>query len=191
MTAIPETRPFVSVTEYLEGEQLSDVRHEYLGGDVYAMAGASAAHNIIAGNIFAALHDQLRRGPCQTFMADMKVRLQIAEDTLFYYPDLMVACDPTDNAALFRERPSVIMEVLSPATDRLDRREKFFAYQTIPQLEAYVLVEQEKIGCTIFHRGEVWTSEVLTTPEQDLFLKNINFRIPLCDIYERTGLLPK
>jgi Uma2 family endonuclease len=191
MTAIPAIRPHISVEEYLEGEQTSDVRHEYLGGDVYAMAGATDTHNIIAGNIFAALHRQLRQGPCQAFISDMKVKLKAAEDILFYYPDIIVACDPKDSAALYRERPNTIIEVLSPSTDRVDRREKLFAYHTIPQLENYVLVEQEKVGCTVFRRSNVWASELLTSGGQNLVLANLNFTVSLHDIYEGTGLLLK
>src|SRR2546423_8717771 len=86
----------VTVGDYLSGELRSEVRHEYVGGSVYAMAGASEEHNAIAGNLFAALHAHLRGKPCRVFFVDMKVRLLITHTDIFYYPDLMVACDPRD-----------------------------------------------------------------------------------------------
>lgn len=84
----------ITIEDYLEGELLSDIRHEYIDGEVYAMVGASAAHNIIVGNLFAALHAHLRGGPCQVFMADMKTHIQWQEGERFYYPDIQVCCDP-------------------------------------------------------------------------------------------------
>ena len=85
-------------------------------------------------------------------MADMKLRLRIAEDDIFYYPDLMVTCDPSDDAPYYKTRPTVLVEVLSPSTERLDRREKFLSYQRLPSLEEYVLVDQERMRVTVFRR---------------------------------------
>jgi Uma2 family endonuclease len=101
--------PYVSVEEYLEGELHSQVRHEYVEGHVCAMAGASDDHNRIAGNIFSFLHSALRGKPCEPFINDMKVKIQLA--SAFYYPDVLVACDPTDKEQYYRERPVVIVEV--------------------------------------------------------------------------------
>lgn len=103
----------LSVDEYLAGERLGDVRHEYCDGQLRAMAGASDIHNLIAGNIFAALHARLRGSSCRVFMSDMKVRLRILERDLFYYPDVLVAGDPSDNHPYYREKPKLIVEVLS------------------------------------------------------------------------------
>jgi Uma2 family endonuclease len=113
----------ISIDEYLQGEERGEVRHEYIGGEVYAMVGTSDRHNMIAGNLFAALHPRLRGGPCRLFTSDMKVRLRVASDEAFYYPDLMVARDPADAATYFRTRPRLIVEVLSETTERIDRRE--------------------------------------------------------------------
>src|SRR5438876_7868674 len=109
-SAVAQSQQFLSVEDYLEGERFSEIRHEYVGGYVYAMAGASDDHNRIAGNIFGELRERLRGKRCEPFMADMK--LKIAENEVFYYPDVLVACDPSDNATHFRERPTVIFEVL-------------------------------------------------------------------------------
>ncbi|MDN5849558.1 MAG: Uma2 family endonuclease [Nitrococcus sp.] len=130
------------INDYLEGELLSEVRHEYIGGELYAMVGASDRHNLITGNIFAALHPLVRGTPCQLFMADMKVHLTVAGEDAFYYPDVMLACDPHDRARYYREHPCLIVEVLSDATERIDRREKLLAYSRIDSLQEYLLLSQ-------------------------------------------------
>src|SRR5438270_11210119 len=114
----------VTVEDYLSGELRSETRHKYMGGSVYAMAGASEEHNAVAGNLFAALHAHLRGKPCRVFFVDMKVRLLITRTDTFYYPDLMVACDPRDTDRYFKRHPKVLIEVLSRATERTNPRER-------------------------------------------------------------------
>ena len=187
MIAIPKTADWISPEEYLEGERSAETRHEYVDGRVYAMAGASDDHNRIAGNIFAELRERLRGHRCEPFINDMKVKIPPAFADVYYYPDVLVACDPTDNARYFRERPTVIIEVLSPETERTDRREKAIAYRLIPTVEAYVLVEQERMAATILRRTEPgWQSDVIEGPGSILKLPGIGVEIPLERIYERT-----
>jgi len=164
---IPETKRHVSVEEYLEGEKRSEIRHEYIGGEVYAMSGGSEVHNLICGNLYAAVRQHLRGNPCKVFMADMKLRLNIAEDDVFYYPDLLVTCDPADNEPYFKTKPVVLVEVLSPSTERLDRREKFLSYIALPTLKEYVLIDQSKQAVTRFRHENGWKPEHLT--EGDAF----------------------
>src|ERR1700678_3687060 len=104
------------VEDYLEGEQDSEIRHEYIGGVAYAMAGASDEHNLIAGSIYAALRQHLRGGPCRVFIAEVKTRLRIAKEDIFYYPDIMVTCDPRDTDPYCKCFPKVVIEVLSEST---------------------------------------------------------------------------
>jgi Uma2 family endonuclease len=179
---------FVTVEEYLTGERQSDIRHEYLGGAVYAMAGASRDHNIAAGNIFSALHTHLRGKPCQVFMADIKVRLQIGIDDIFYYPDVLVTCDPRDTDRYFSRFPKVLIEVLSPETERTDRREKFLSYTQIETLEEYVLVAQDKIAVTVFRRANEWQPAIANKPDLQLRLPSLEFAIPLNAVYEGVKL---
>lgn len=180
---IPERKDYVKVDEYLEGELVSEVRHEYIGGQVYAMSGASEAHNVLSGNLHAALHQHLRGKPCKVFIADMKVRLNIAQDDIFYYPDLLVTCDPADDAKYYKSQPVVLVEVLSPSTERLDRREKFLSYQRLPSLQEYVLVDQEKMAVTLFRRETDWKPEHLGAGDH-LNLDSVEFGISLTDLYE-------
>ncbi len=108
---------------------------------------------------------------------------------MFYYPDVLVACDSTDNAPYYRERPTVIFEVLSPETERTDRREKAIAYRQLPSLEAYVLVEQERMALTVLRRAEVgWRAEQLQGPDAVLRLPSLGIDLPLERIYERTEI---
>src|SRR6266481_2963243 len=174
----------LTVDEYLSGELQSGVRHEYIGGTVYAMAGASEEHNAIAGNLFAALHAHLRGKPCRVFFVDMKARVLIARTDIFYYPDLMVACDPRDTDRYFKRYPKVLIEVLSATTEAIDRREKFLSYRQIETLQEYVLVAQDKMEVTVFRRESQWQPEVLLQPDQALRLTSLDFSLPLKLVYE-------
>ena len=175
----------LSVEDYLARELASEVRHEYLGGVVYAMAGASIEHNIISGNIYSSLRSHLRGKPCDTFMANVKLRLGLfANDDVFYYPDVMVACDPRDTDKFFKRFPKVLIEVMSESTERIDRREKRWSYQQIETLEEYVLVAQDRMEVTLFRRANQWRPEVLTKPDQTLALASLEFSLPLSGVYE-------
>ncbi len=185
MSALPRTTAGISPDDYLAGESESDVRHEYVGGRVFAMAGASADHNRIAGNIFRELGNHLEGHPCEAFSNDMKIR---THREVFYYPDVMVCCDPADNARYYRERPRYVFEVLSDETRRTDEREKALAYFHTPSVEAYILVEQAKRQVTVFRRdgGTWWQAECLTHPGDVVRLDSLGFAISLERIYRRT-----
>lgn len=187
MTAVEKPQP-LTVEEYLEGEPHSEVRHEYIAGVVYAMAGTSLDHNTIAGNILTALRNHLAGKRCRVFMSDVKVRLEIAQDDVFYYPDVMVGCDPRDTEKFYLRHPKVIVEVLSESTERTDRREKLFSYMRIESLEAYVLVAQDKSEVTVFQRGKNWRGEVFKGREQSIRLDPIEFTMPLNAIYEGVAI---
>jgi Uma2 family endonuclease len=188
MQALAKPNGLISVEEYLEGERASDVRHEFVDGRVYAMAGASDDHNRIVLNLSSELRVALRGKPCEPFATDMKVKIPPTFADVFYYPDVMVVCDATDSARYFRERPTVLFEVISPDTERTDRREKAIAYRQIATIEAYVLVEQDRIAVTVLRRAEPgWKSETLEGPGAVLKFPNLGVEIPLERLYERTG----
>lgn len=155
MTIQAGVKTVISVADYLESEQLSEIKHEYLAGQVLAMTGASDRHGLIAGGMFVALHSLARKRGCQLFMADMKVRVNDGEESYFYYPDLLLACDPEDRASpYYRARPCLIVEIASPSTARIDRREKLFAYRHIPGLREYVIIDQDVRRADIFRYPE-------------------------------------
>lgn len=174
----------ISVEDYLARELASEERREYLDGVVYAMAGASIEHNIISGNIYSSLRSHLRGKPCGAFMADVKLRLEFSNDDVFYYPDVMVACDPRDTDKFFKRFPKVLIEVMSESTERIDRREKRWSYQQIETLEEYVLVAQDRMEVTLFRRANQWRPEVLTKQDQTLALASLEFSLPLSGVYE-------
>jgi Uma2 family endonuclease len=149
------------VSEYLQGEQLSEIRHEYIGGQVYAMGGASRAHGLICGNFFMALRQSSRKKQCQLFFADMKIRLRISGQDIFYYPDLLLSCDPDDREDFFCQSPCLIIEVLSESTERIDRHEKMLAYQTLPSLQEYVLAAQDYRQVEIYRRRNEWQPDIV------------------------------
>jgi Uma2 family endonuclease len=174
----------LSVEEYLQLEATSTIKHEYVAGEIFAMSGASETHNIIALNVASAFLGHLRGGPCRTFIADVKARLRIHRDEIFYYPDVMVACGQRNTKDHFVYDPRVIVEVLSPSTEAIDRREKAVNYKRIPSLEEYVLVAQDKPEVTLHRRSEKWTPEVVVAVEAVVEFRSIAFSLPLARIYD-------
>src|SRR6266851_8969722 len=140
-TEAPRRTPPPTVEEFLEMEEASLTKHEYVAGEVYALSGATQRHNRIAGNILAQLWAAARDGGCRVFGSDM--RLRVGNDAV-YYPDVQVDCDPADNEPLFTMKPCVVVEVLSPSTSSIDLREKLMVYQRIKSLRAYMIVFQDE-----------------------------------------------
>ena len=162
MATIAAQPTAISVDDYLAGEVGSELRHEYVGGQVYAMVGASDRHGLVLNALAFALTPAAREARCQLFTSDMKVRLQVGQQEVFYYPDLLLSCDPDDRATYYRERPCMIVEVLSESTERVDRREKMLAYLTLPSLQEYLLVAQDTCRVEVFRRTTAWAPSVHT-----------------------------
>ncbi|MDQ3686425.1 MAG: Uma2 family endonuclease [Acidobacteriota bacterium] len=180
--SLRKTKPYLSVADYLAGECESDVRHEYVDGQVYAMAGASDRHNRIAGNFYVRLSLHLDGTPCEPFMSDMKIKV---DPVLYYYPDVVVTCDGQGGDRYTRSEPRLIVEVLSASTERVDRTEKLHAYKSVESLQEYVLVSQDALHIE-FHRraeGGEWTREVLSEPDDRLALASVNLTLELRDVY--------
>ncbi|MDA3822591.1 MAG: Uma2 family endonuclease [Bacteroidales bacterium] len=178
---------FITVADYIKHEEGGELRHEYINGIIHAMGGASANHNLISLNIASILRKATRPTPCQVFIADMKVALNIGGEEIFYYPDLLVSCDPQDNDPYFRKHPCLVVEVLSPTTERIDRREKFLAYTTLNSLKEYILVSQEEQVVTLFRRKNEWKPEIFRNPAQ-FDLDCLNCILTLEEIYEDIDL---
>jgi len=130
----------LTVEEYLLFEETAEVRHEYVGGNIFAMVGATKRHNKIVTNIFRRLADAADEADCRVYTE--AVKLQVSAD-VFYYPDLMVACEPDDDP-LVEHNPCLVVEVVSPNTETTDRREKLLAYRNMPSLRAYLVVAQDR-----------------------------------------------
>ena len=174
----------VSVADYLAAEETSKERHEYLGGLVYAMAGETKDHNQITGNLYLAIRQHLKGKPCQVFVSDIRVNFHLRDDEYYYYPDLVVTCDRRDNHKRFVRHPRLIFEVLAESTERVDKREKFFAYTSIASLEEYVRVAQAAREVTVFRRRDDWKALRFAGARAKLSLASLKISLPLSAIYE-------
>ncbi|NWG31104.1 MAG: Uma2 family endonuclease [Rhodocyclaceae bacterium] len=183
MTAIPKLR--ISVEDYLAGELKSEIRHEYIDGEIHAMAEASRAHGAIVAAMMCSLKPHARR----SYSSDMKVRLNFAGKTIFYYPDLVASCDPGDRDPYFISSPSLIVEVLSEATERIDRREKLLSYIRLESLIEYVIVEQARRAVEIYRRRNDWLPDIVEE-WGEVRLDSLECTITLDDIYADLALLP-
>jgi Uma2 family endonuclease len=172
----------LSVEEYLAAEEVSRVRHEFVRGYVYAMSGASKPHNEICLNLAELLRAHLRGGKCRTSMADVKLRPHFDEE-LFYYPDLMVTCDPRDTHPLFNRFPKLIVEVASESTESIDRREKLLEYLRIETLEEYVLIAQDRQEITIFARANDWKAQIFSGAGTEARFDSVKLVLKLSAIY--------
>jgi Uma2 family endonuclease len=182
----------VSVEDYLEGELTSPIKHEFLGGVVYAMAGAKNQHNQIALNIVARLHYRLLGMPCRPWNSDTKVHIAYPTYDKFYYPDAFVVCEPNPEDDSYQDRPVAIFEVLSRKTRRIDEGEKKDAYLTIPSLQLYALVEQETAKIVAFRRtAGKFVGEVYEGLDAVLPLTGIGIELPLAEIYADLQLVPE
>jgi Uma2 family endonuclease len=191
MSAVPKPGP-LSVDDYLAGELISPVKHEYVGGVVYAMAGARNAHNLIASNTLGSLHARLRGRHCRPYNSDTKIRIRLPSHTRFYYPDLSVICRPNPQSDSFQDDPVAIVEVVSRSTRRVDEGEKKEAYLTIPSLSVYLIVEQESPSVVVFRRGEQgFVREVYSGLDAVIPLPEIEADLPLSEIYDGVEFAPE
>ncbi|QDU87484.1 hypothetical protein Pla175_08460 [Pirellulimonas nuda] len=182
----------ISVDEYLAGELTSDVKHEYLGGHVYAMAGARNAHNLIAGNFFLALGVRLRSKPCQPFNSDTKVKIYTPTQTRFYYPDGMVVCSPNPQHDSHQDQPVVVAEVLSKSSRRTDEGEKLDYYRMIPSLRVYLVIEQEEPRVVAHRRvDQGFAREEHLGLDAVIPLPEIAAELPLAELYQRVEFSPE
>ena len=180
-------QPDLTYSEYLAYEQASYKKHEFINGQAYAMADASEDHNVISSNLVALIRPHLRGKPCRVFSSDMKLTIASANNAT-YYPDVMVVCDRTDSDPYVKQKPCLLIEVLSPSTAMLDRREKLFNYQKLASLQEYVLVPQSEIKVELYRRDpEGWLVQSLSMGDS-LQLQSIDLAIALSDIYEDVEL---
>lgn len=179
---------YVNVEDYLRGERDNPVRREYVGGMLYALAGASARHNQLVSNLVLRLRLAAAGSGCRVFANDMLV--QAAPD-LFYYPDVVVLCDPTDDHPLVKQQPCVVFEVLSRTTAAVDRREKLRAYRNMGSVRAVVLVRQDVLRVESHARQDdgTWRPYVFIG-DGALPVPCLRAELTLSDIYEDVFSIP-
>jgi len=189
MTANPQKR-YWTEAEYLEFEDTADTRHEFIGGEIRAMVGATRRHNLIAANITRLLGNQLLDRPCENYQGDMAVQLQ--RGRAYYYPDHVAVCDEPqfhEDKELRLINPTVIFEVLSPSTYHIDRGEKLWNYQTISSLQHYVIVAQDRLFVEMYSRGTgaEWRYLALSGQESVVDLSAVGCQLMLGDIYAKVN----
>jgi len=181
---LAKLRTKISVEEYLEGEKISPVKHEFIEGEVYAMAGTSDNHNRIVVSLITMLSNHLRDSRCEPFSGDIKVR---ATKNVVYYPDILVSCEENPPDSYFRNEPILIIEVTSKSTESIDRREKLLFYQQMPSVQEYVVVNQFKMDVQVHRRqpNGGWITYFFNESKDVVELSSIEMNIPLPEIYRR------
>ena len=177
--------------EYLEWESTALQKHEYYRGELFAMAGASVRHNVIAKNLMIGIGMRLQGKQCQPYGSDL--RIHIPENTLFTYPDISIICRDVieeETSDDYTIEPTVIIEILLPSTKSYDRGEKFGLYRDVPTLKAYILIDSESITIEAFriNTSGHWELEEYKSLNEILAITAVDLAIPLHDIYEGTKL---
>ncbi|MCT7992742.1 Uma2 family endonuclease [Laspinema olomoucense] len=184
----------MTVAEYLAWEAEQPIKHEYIDGKVYAMAGATLPHNDIALNLYSLLRSHIRGKGCRVNVSDVKVK--VSEQGPYFYPDVVVSCDERDRRAIEAiHYPRLIVEVLSPSTGAFDYGQKFQFYRQIPTFEEYVLIDATQIRIDRYTKNAARKWELTTFPENEedlaacqLELTSLDFRCALELIYEDVEL---
>jgi Uma2 family endonuclease len=180
----------ITAAEYLEGELRSEVRHEFVDGRIYAMSGASTRHNRICLETATLLNEHLRGGRCRTFIEAVKVQLADDRGEAYYYPDVFVTCDESDDDTHIVRCPKLVIEVLSESTSRNDRGDKLTNYQRIPSVEEIVLIEQEWPEIVVYRRSDRWKRHLHTQFETVVRFESIGFSAPLSAFYQSAPFPP-
>lgn len=178
---IARVRQSLTEQDYLEGELLADIRHEYIDGAVYAMVGAHRRHNLISVNLVTKFANHLEGKPCKPYTSDMKVKV----GSKYFYPDVMVDCSD-DEYDYYTENPTIIVEVLSKSTRQHDKTFKREAYFQIASLKEYVLIEQDFVEVELWYRGldQHWQQKVYYLGD-DITFHSIGLTVSVEDIYQR------
>lgn len=174
----------ISVEDYLEGEKISPVKHEYVEGEVFAMAGTSDNHSRICINLTTALSNHLRDSNCEPFAGETKVRVT---SKVCYYPDVLVSCEENPENPYFRNAPILIVEVTSPSTAHIDRREKLLFYQQMPSVQEYAIVDQPRINIEL-HRRQLnggWITYYFDESDGEIEFESVKMTLPISEIYRR------
>jgi Uma2 family endonuclease len=176
---------YLTFEEYLEFEEASDIKHEYINGFVQEMAGARREHNFIGANILGSLATQLRGKRCAALGSDQRLRISLPDRTFCYYPDVTVDC--SEMRGIDTEEPTVLFEITSPSTARSDIGEKLVNYLNLPSMRVYVMVNQNRPQLTVHRRTSdgTWSREVVTGLEATLALPEIECALTMRDIYDR------
>jgi Uma2 family endonuclease len=187
------SKPYLTPEQYLAIERKAEFKSEYYQGEMFAISGAREAHNLIAVNAVASLHQQLRGRPCEAYSNDMRVR--VTSEDLYTYPDLIIVCgEPKflDNTFDTLLNPTVIVEILSESTEAYDRGQKFKLYRSLDSLAEYLLISSQQVSAELFTRQSdgLWLLNAKSSLEDSLDLQSVDCRLRLADLYEKVAFSP-
>ena len=186
-----QSKVFLTPEQYLEIERKAEFKSEYCRGEMFAMAGAKEAHNLLVANLVARLHEQFRSRPCRVYSSDMRVR--VAPAGFYTYPDVIAVCGEPQFLDDQRDtllNPGLLVEVLSPATEAYDRGRKFEYYKSIESLREYLLVAPDRVHADLYTRqaDRRWLLTSADRPEDNLLLESVAAQLNLSDLYEKVDL---
>ena len=169
--------------EYLEVEETSPLRHEFINGVLFAMTGPSVLHQEIVSNLMHAISHHIKR-PCRVFSSGLKLVIRRDSQKISYLPDVLVDCRPDTRDRLYVRDPKLIVEILSPSTQYVDRREKLENYRLIDSVEEYVMVAQDAKHVIVYPRAERWSPRVYETLDASVEFRSIGLTMPMSDLYD-------
>ena len=186
-----QPKSFLTPEQYLEIERHAERKSEYYNGEMFAMAGATRAHNLLVANLVAGLHRQFRSRQCEVYPSDVRVR--VSATGLYTYPDVIAVCgepryldDNTDTLL----NPGLLVEVLSPSTEAYDRGRKFEQYKSLESLHEYLLVASDRMHADLYTRQTDgrWLLTSADNPDESLTLESVDARLTMADLYEKVEL---
>jgi Uma2 family endonuclease len=180
-TPLPE---YMTREEFLDFQERSPIPYEYINGIIRQVSAPSVAHGLVTQNIFRVVDSHLRGGPCKPFCTGVQLSLTLGEDEIVYIPDLYVSCDRTAWDDRWIPNPKFVVEVLSPSTQHIDRREKAANYCRVPSLDEYVIAAQKRAELTIYRRAGQWSPEIVSGPRAVAEFRSLGLSVPLAEIYE-------
>lgn len=185
MSAVP--KPIYNADQYLALEEGADYRSQFYFGEIFAMAGASRRHNVVAGNIYAGLHGQLKGRRCEVYQNDMRVKVN---PEFYTYPDIVVICGEPQVEKKNGENllnPTLLIEILSPSTEKFDRGDKFRLYRLMPSVKEYLLVSQSNVNIEHYVRQEdnAWLFQEIRDLNGRVHLPSIDCELSLADAYDK------
>ncbi|MGH8261591.1 MAG: Uma2 family endonuclease [Steroidobacteraceae bacterium] len=180
----PSSPSLMTLEEFFELEAGSPIRHEFVNGIAYAMSGTTVAHACIVDNVVGAFNGHLRGGPCRAFSNTVKLLIRHSENEISYYPDVIVDCQPDRRGEHFVQSPKLIVEVLSPSTRQIDRREKLQNYRLVDSIEEYAIAEQSERQVTIHRRADRWQPRIYSGSNSVADFPAIGLALPLSSVYD-------
>jgi len=189
--AVEEPRPaygallkYMTLDEFFEFQERTPITYEYINGIIRAMSGPSVAHCLITQNIFSVIRARLRGGPCEAFCTGGQLQLTFGKDEIIYHPDVYVSCDRKAWSEKSVVNPRFVVEVLSPSTQHIDRREKLVNYCRLISLQEYVIVSQRRAELEIYRRENNWRQDVIDAPGAVAEFRSLDVTVALADIYD-------